>query len=307
MPSCGVWFGAAANPLADESWDEALPAFEDVLDQPVQIAHYYNASPKLFPTEDMIKRAREPGKKRMLLLNWKPEMGRTWAQVAAGDPEVDAAIDAEAAYLKSTFTEKFFLGIHHEPEDEVKPAAGSGFTAKDYKAMYRYVAQRLESQGVTNAVFVMNYMGTPKWGSQPWFEDLYPGDDVVDWIAEDPYIFGSDPEWSGGGLGGALNRTQRAYPKWPGFYTWATAKHPGKPIMLAEWGVDRQLGDKARKAVFGLMASQLATYPQVKALVYWNETEKDIVGETLLRADDEEVAVLRTALRSAQLKPPPVP
>jgi hypothetical protein len=241
------------------------------------------------------------------LLNWKPEMGRTWAQVAAGDPEVDAAIDAEAEYLKSTFPEKFFLGIHHEPEEEIRPQAGSGYTAKDYKAMYRHVALRLKDRGVTNAVFVMNYMGTPRWGSQPWFEDLYPGDDVVDWIAEDPYIFGADPEWASGGLGRALNRTQQIYPKWPGFYTWATKRHPGKPIMLAEWGVDRKLGTMARNEVFGTMASQLATYPQVKALVYWNETEFDPVGDTRLKAGDEEVAVLRTALRSRQLKPPAVP
>jgi len=307
VPSCGAWFGAAANPIGEESWDKALLAFEGVMGRRVDIAHYYNSSPELFPTEDMIIRARQAGKKRLLLLNWKPELGRTWAQVAKGDPEVDAAIDAEADYLRKTFPEKFFLAIHHEPEDEIKAATGSGYTAKDYRAMYRHVALRLKAKGVTNAVFVMNYMGSPYWGSQPWFEDLYPGDDVVDWIAEDPYIFGQDPEWASGGVGGALNRTQKAYPKWPGFYTWATTKHSGKPIMLAEWGIDRKLGEQIRKAAFGTMPSQLATYPQVKALVYWNETEFDPVGATELRAGDEAVGVLGKALRSSRLKPPPVP
>jgi hypothetical protein len=254
----------------------------------------------------MIKRAREPGKKRMLLLNWKPEMGRTWAQVAAGDPTVDAAIDAEAKYLKSTFPEKFFLGIHHEPEDEVKPAAGSGMTAKDYKAMYRHVALRLKADGVTNAVFVMNYMGTPHWGSQPWFEDLYPGDDVVDWIAEDPYIFSENPVW-GSGIGRAVNRTAEDFPKWPGFYTWATTKHPGKPIMLGEWGVDRKLGETKRSAIFAAIPAQLKPYPEVKALVYWNETEFGTVGETLLAPEDPSVKILRKVLDSLPLKPPAVP
>jgi hypothetical protein len=306
VPKCGVWFGAAANPIGNESWDEALPAFEKVIGQPVDIAHYYNSSPGLFPSANMIKRAREPGKKRILLLNWKPEMGRTWAQVAAGDPVVDAAIDAEASYLKTSFPEKFFLTIHHEPEEEVRPAEGSGMTAKDYRAMFRHVVERLRSNGVTNAVYVMNYMGTPHWGSQPWFDDLYPGDDVVDWIAEDPYIFSDNPEWSSG-LGRAVNRTQRIYPNWPGFYTWATAKHPDKPIMLAEWGVDRKLGEPKRSAVFGTMASQLAAYPQLKALVYWNETEFRTVGETLLAPDDPSVATLRKAIDTPPLKPPAVP
>ncbi|WP_432949198.1 hypothetical protein ACQPXM_15780 [Kribbella sp. CA-253562] len=306
VPSCGVWFGAAANPLGGESWDEALPAFENVLGRTLDIAHYYNASPKLFPTADMISRAREPGKKRILLLNWKPEMGRTWAQVAAGDPEVDAAIDAQADYLRTTFPEKFFLTIHHEPEEEVRPAAGSGYTAADYAAMYRRVALRLKAKGATNAILVMTYRGAPYWGSQPWFEQLYPGDDVVDWIAEDPYIFGPDPEFSGG-VGQAVNRTQRAHPDWPGFYTWATTKHPGKPIMLAEWGVSQNLGEVKRSAVFTTMPDQLAAFPQVKALVYWNETDFKEIGATELRPGDPSVKALRTALRSPRLKPPPVP
>ena len=281
VPSCGAWVGAAANPLGSESWDEALPAFENTIGRTLDIAHYYNASPKVFPSADMIKRAREPGKKRMLLLNWKPEMGRTWAQVAAGDPEVDKAIDAEAAYLKSTFPEKFFLGIHHEPENEVKPAAGSGYTAKDYKAMYRHVALRLKAKGVTNAVFVMNYMGTPQWGSQPWFEDLYPGDDVVDWIAEDPYIFGSNAIWWND-FATAVNRKDTyTNPNWPGFYTWATTKHPGKPIMLGEWGVNEQTTLGRNKAdILRTVHAGLAKLPQVKALVYWNETKMGTVGET---------------------------
>jgi hypothetical protein len=283
VPSCGAWFGAAANPLGSESWDAALPAFESTIGRTVDIAHYYNSSPKVFPSADMIKRAREPGKKRILLLNWKPEMGRTWAQVAAGDPAVDAAIDAEAKYLKTTFPEKFFLGIHHEPEDDVKPAAGSGMTAKDYRAMYRHVALRLKANGVTNAVFVMNYMGTPHWGSQSWFADLYPGDDVVDWIAEDPYIFGNSKDWWTD-FANAVNRKDTyTYPNWPGFYTWATTKHPGKPIMLGEWGVNEQLTfGKTKADILNTVDEGLAKLPALKALVYWNETKFDPVGLTRL-------------------------
>jgi len=302
VPSCGVWWGAAANPLQDESWDEALGAFEDTVDQAVDIAHYYNASPKLFPTSEMIQRAREPGKNRLLLLNWKPEMGRTWAQVAAGDPEVDAAIDAEADYMKSTFGEKFFLAVHHEPEDEVDPRAASGMTAKDFRAMYRYVVLRLRARGVTNAVTVMNYMGTPHWGSQPWFDDLYPGDDVVDWIAEDPYIIGTDPDWSSG-FAQAVDRTQSAYPRWPGFYTWATTKHPGKPIMLGEWGVDRRLGKTKRAAVFAGIPSQIAQFPRLKALVYWHAPKRQEVGTTAFTRGEPALDALRSALAAPQMRP----
>ena len=165
-PSCGVLFGVAANPLGDESWDDALTSFEKTIGRTVDIAHYYSSSPDLFPAADMIQRAREPGNKRLLMLNWKPEMGRTWAEVAAGDPAVDAAIDAEAVYLKEKFSEKFFLAIHHEPEEEIDTTPGSGMNATDYRAMYRHVALRLRQDGVTNAVFVMNYAGSAKWGAR---------------------------------------------------------------------------------------------------------------------------------------------
>jgi hypothetical protein len=294
VPSCGVWWGATANPLATESWDTALGNLESQMGRPFDIAHYYNASPKLFPTAAMIARAREPGKNRILLLNWKPEMGRTWAQVAAGDAVVDKAIDDQAAYLKKNFTEKFFLVVHHEPEDEIKPAAGSGYTAKDYAAMNRYVVKRLRAGGVTNAVTVMNYMGTPHWGSQSWFADLYPGDDVVDWIAYDPYIFGSAPNWWQS-FSSVLNRTDTyTYPNWPGFYNWATQKHPSKPLMLAEWGVNEQTGAGLTKAsIFQGIPAALKTHPRLKALVYWNQNDFNPVGTTRFDSSPSALAAAR--------------
>jgi hypothetical protein len=302
VPSCGALFGAAANPLGDESWDTALTSFESTIGRTVDIAHYYNSSPDLFPTAEMIQRAREPGKKRLLLLNWKPELGKTWAQVAKGNKKVDAAIDAEAEYLKTTFPEKFFLAIHHEPEEEVDPTPGSGMTATDYRAMYRHVVERLRQDGVTNAVFVMNYAGTAKWGSQPWFESLYPGDDVVDWIAEDPYIFGDSPDyWTN--FASAVDRRELAsYPAWPGFYSWAVSTHPSKPIMLGEFGIDEQNKNSMSKAgLLGTVGVGLARHPRIKAVVYWNETGLDPVGETRLDSSPATQQAARKLLTTGPL------
>ncbi len=107
VPSCGAWWGVAANPLDDESWDQALSNFENQIGRSVDIAHYYHKAPELFPPAGEIARAHQKDHERILYLNWKPEMGRSWAQVAAGDPQVDAYIDKEAAYLKQKFTDKF--------------------------------------------------------------------------------------------------------------------------------------------------------------------------------------------------------
>lgn len=295
-PKCGTWWGVAPNPLAGESWDRALTNFENQIQRPVNIVHYYHSSGQLFPTASEIARANQPGKERLLLINYKPEGGKTWAQVAAGAQ--DQRLNQLAAYIKANFNQPFFLTIHHEPEEEVKPTAGSGYTAQDYRAMYRHVVLRLRAQGATRIVTVMNYIGLPKWGSQPWFENLYPGNDVVDWIAYDPYIFGSGSYW--GPVSDLFNRKFPEYPKWPGFYSWATQFAPGKPLMLAEWGVGEQPGNPAGKPdFFKALGSQAKNWPAVKAMVYWNAAADRTVGATRI---DSTTASLQ-AYRNTGLMP----
>ncbi len=198
VPSCGVWWGIGAVPLGSEGWNQAITDFDTTQNRSSDLLHYYHVGAGNFPTPLEISRSLENGQHRVLLENWKPELGRTWAQVAAGDPAVDAEIDDEANYLRNNYTTPFFLAVHHEPENEIIASEGSGYTAADYAAMYRHVVLRLKADGVTNAVFVMNYMGSPNWGEKSWFNDLYPGDDVVDWIAEDPYSIGGGGIWRAG-------------------------------------------------------------------------------------------------------------
>jgi hypothetical protein len=263
VPSCGVWWGIGPNPLGSESWDQSLTDFENQQGRLSDVLHYYHVGAGLFPSAHEIARSHEGGETRLLMENWKPELGNTWAQVAAGVPAVDNEIDNEAAYLKSHFTTKFFLSVHHEPEDEVVPTPGSGYTAADYAAMYRHVVTRLKADGVTNAVFVMDYMGYSKWGEQSWFSSLYPGDDVVDWIAYDPYSTGN------GTFASMVNATDGA--RWPGFYTWATSAHPGKPLMLGEWGVTEAANNPNGKAnFFNTMPAMETAFPAIKAVLYWN-------------------------------------
>ena len=56
-----------------------------------------------------------------------------------------------------------------------------------------------------------------------------------------------------------------------GFYGWATTKHPGKPVMVAEWGVYHSLKRTADKGkVFDTVLAQLKARPAVKAMVYFD-------------------------------------
>lgn len=260
IPSCGAWWGIAPEVFTGRSPAVALERAERRMGRKAAILHVYHRGEQLFPTKEERRLARS----RLLLINWKPSLNRSWAEIAAG--RLDRRIDRLARHIKRTFRKRFFLTIHHEPENDVRPNPGSGRTARDYAAMFRHVVTRLRERGVTNAVTVMTYMGAPNWASKRWFGDLYPGDDVVDWVALDPYADARVRDFAG-----LVNKTRPDYPNWPGFYKWMQARFPGKPIMVAEWGVFENPRDPRHKEnLFTSAARQISRFPQIKALVYFD-------------------------------------
>ena len=263
VSSCGRWLGVAAQAYSPLTSKAAMAVDEDFSGSPFAIAHVYNTNGKLFPSASDISLATEAGRNRLLFENWKPATNQTWAQIAAGGS--DARIDTEAAYLKSTFNLPFFLSVWHEPENDVNLAAGSGMTPTDYQAMFRHVVQRVRGDGANKFVSVMNYMGFGRWDSM--VNSLYPGDDVVDWIAYDPYQYSP-----GTGAGHDFKTMVNApYKTSPGFYTWATTTHPSKPLMLGEWGGFYSPADPAGQAAFfNTVASQIGAFPALKAYVYFD-------------------------------------
>jgi hypothetical protein len=288
VPSCGAWLGVAPGAHDfSRSRTEQLATFEANARRKMDVMHVYHTDTQLFPTADEIKMAREPGRNRLLFINWKPSSGKSWKAVGAGDPAVDAQIDKLSAHIKSTFPERFFLSIFHEPENDVNPTAGSGWTAADYKAMYRHVALRLKANGVDNAILTMVYMGFAKWGAQPWFEDLYPGHDVVDWLGYDPY---ASVDSSSSDFATMVNKKLGAYAGWPGFYSWAQQRVPGKPMVLAEWGVAESASNPGGKAEFfrGVVADA-KQFPRLKALLYF-DSAKAHNGDTRIASTARSMA-----------------
>lgn len=288
VPSCGAWLGVAPGAHDfSKTRTQQLAAFEASAGRKMDLMHVYHTDGQLFPTSDEITMARESGRNRVLFVNWKPSSGKSWAQVAAGDPTVDAQIDKLSAHIKKVYPGRFFLSIFHEPENDVNPAAGSGWTAADYRAMYRHVALRLKANGTDNAVLAMVYMGFAKWGAQPWFNDLYPGHDVVDWLGYDPY---ASVDSNGSDFATMVNKKLGAYAGWPGFYTWAEQRVPGKPMMLAEWGVAESAANPDGKAGFfrGVVADAKA-FPRLKALVYF-DSAKAHNGDTRIASSARSLA-----------------
>lgn len=301
VPSCGVLYGASANPLSGESWDQALVNFEKTSGRTMDIAHYYKRGQSaMFPNTAELNRQDETGKNRILFYNWKPS-GMTWRKVADG--AADSYLKQLAAHMKANADKPFYLSLNAEMEDEVNTAAGSGQTATDYRDFFRHVTQVLRANGASNMVTVMNYTGIQKWGEMSWFKDLYPGNDVVDWIAQDPYAFGKPPVWLTD-FAGLVNRTSNSS-TWPGFYNWAAANYPDKPQMLGEWGVDEDPAYPTYKADFFKTAgAQLAKLPKLKALVYWDSSGVEpsgnvlSVGDTLVTSKTTSLAAYKSFANS---------
>ena len=266
IPSCGVLWGAAAGGFSDAPRDEALKAWETTSGRTAAIFHQYHKGDEIFPTKAEIAMTRDPAHPRVLLLNWKIAYGSTWAKVAAGAQ--DARIDAFAARIKAGYSEKFFLALNHEPENDVIARAGSGWTAKDFAAMYRHTILRLRAKGVTNAVNVLAYMGNEKWMSQSWWADLYPGDDVVDWIGLDSYVSAEKNTYHYGQFADLLDRKGATGPGW---YDWAITQHPSSrswwPSGASTTGSTNTV-DKS--AGYNSVLPELAKRPGIKAIVYFD-------------------------------------
>ena len=240
VPNSGALWGTSKF---DKGWEAQMGRKFDIV-------HFYHQWGQDFPTAEERSLAAEG---RLLLINWKSP--GSWAAVANGSQ--DGQINATATRLKA-FGKKLFLAFHHEPENDV---GGAGQPA-DYARAYRHVVDVFNRVGADNVIFVWNMMGFVG-GYGDIYPTLYPGDQYVDWIAYDPY------NWYGcksGQKGRSFAQITKA------FYDWTAAHAPGKPLMLAEYGLREQSGSSMSKADWfrDELVQLKTTRTRLKALVYFN-------------------------------------
>jgi beta-mannanase len=252
-PSPGpAGFSAAMAPNSGALWGTSKfdKGWESQMGRKFDIVHVYHQWSQDFPTAEERALAAEG---RLLLINWKSP--GSWPAVANGSQ--DAQITATANRLKA-FGRKVFLAFHHEPENDV---GGAGQPA-DYARAFRHVVDVFNRVGADNVLFVWNMMGYVG-GYGGIYPTLYPGDQYVDWIAYDPY------NWYGcraGSKGRSFAQITKP------FYDWTAAHAPGKPLMLAEFGLREQGAGMPSKAEWfrDALGQLRTTRTRIKALVYFN-------------------------------------
>jgi hypothetical protein len=184
-----------------------------------------------------------------------------WADIASG---------AEDAYITAIATEfarwgvPAFLVFDSEPEVHL---ATHG-TPAEYRAAWRRVVEGFRAAGATNVAFVWattSYELRTDVGDRDLVEQLYPGDDLVDWIGVDPYNFNENGDWES---------FADVVDPW---YRWVTRLHPDKPLMMVEWGSKEDPERPDRKAAWLLdaLVQLRERYPKIRAAVYFDEEKHE--------------------------------
>jgi len=235
-PGCGAWLSATSNFHGVSGLRNRIEEHETRILQKLDVVHSYHTVGDNQLSADETYFINRPG--TILFANWKP--ASVWAQAAGGNSSIDAGIDSMADSIKSVAPKKILLTVFHEPENDVLGGApqcspsiyvGTAGTPAEYRGMWANVRNRFAAKGVGNVVWVMNYMGYKQWDCM--INDLWPGNNNVDWVMWDPYFSGND----------TFNSKIGRYYSLLESLTDASHAYNSKTWGLAEWGawyVDQQ-------------------------------------------------------------------
>ena len=193
--SCRPWLGAVTNsyPQVPSDSKSQFLYHESRVGRQLDIVRVYYGYTATGLTANDIYFAKRPG--TILEVTWKAT--QTWGTISTHNK----TIDSMAASIKALGTTKIFLSLWHEPENDVSPGGdancptlqyrGKAGTVAQYKNMWSYVEGRFAKDGVTNVLWYLDYMNWPPWMCL--VPDLYPGNNLVDWIMFNAYGSGNPP------------------------------------------------------------------------------------------------------------------
>lgn len=203
------------------------------------------------------------------------------AAVVRGD--YDFYVDQWAADA-ARFGRPIFVRFAHEMNDPYRyPWGPQNNAAADYVAAWKRVVDRSRAAGAGNVIWVWS----PHVAYKGW-EQYYPGDTHVDWVATGALNFGTVAHWS----------------QWWSFAEIFGKEYPrlaryGKPMMVAEFGSLAVGGDRAawyRQALTDLPRR----YPAVRALLFFHTSGDQTVTyqkiDWTIAGDSAVAAAVREAI-----------
>jgi len=280
--SCRPWLGAESGGYGVTGFRASMLEHEARIGRQLDVVHEY-LQPGDLPSSDVFTLARRPG--TIALVNWR--VADKWADADGRSATVNTRIDAMADSIKSLGSTKIMLAVFHEPENDISPGTqptcpgrsytGSSGAVAQYVDMWHNVRARFDAKGVSNVVWVMNYMGWEGWNCV--VDALWPGNSYVDWVTWDPYPRNVGWDYHVGGFYNFLTAHSNA-----------THDYLSKPWGLSEFGcvgstqaLAYQMYDDAKRALDN------NTYPKIKLYTVWDQHTSS--------STDNRVAYTRTGVR----------
>ena len=235
----GAVLGAFVQDNAGGSLVDAQRRFERMIGQRLRATRVYLKWDSQFPN-DQIKWLKRKNRTIVLSVKSVRQDGSSvpWRSVADAAPGSDIhATMMDWARRVRAFDKHIYLIFNHEPESQANDALGS---SSDFVAAWRNFVQVFRQQEVRNVSWTWTmtdwaFETTDERAANYW----YPGDDFVDVIGADLYN-SADCSVSG-------RPWQTFREKIVPIRSWAK-DHPGKPIVLPEWGSTEDPTDPGRKA-----------------------------------------------------------
>ncbi|WP_148571403.1 fibronectin type III domain-containing protein [Nocardioides caldifontis] len=195
---CRPMFGASSNgtPDVDGTKRDQILNFEQRVGRQLDIVHLYHGAGNMSHQLDEHDLYFINRPDTLLYLNW-PVTTTSFASAAGGNAQMNGYIRQMARSIKALGDKKLFLAVHHEPENDIaftcpgqSTRPGTMGTAAEYVAMWHNIRSIFDAEGVDNVVWVMNYMNYPAYECM--IDDLWPGDEYVDWITFNGYQGGNN-------------------------------------------------------------------------------------------------------------------
>lgn len=294
VPSCGVLLGVTSpRPELD-----SLLESEQVLGRQVDFVYRFHWLDDDFPTSEELALVRDG---RLLHYSLDTHVSDpsspyhlTWSQVAQGAADDRLRVIARNIAAAPTTV---WMTFEHEADQQGRDWQGSG---ADFGAAWRRVRAVFDQEGADNVVWTWVVMGTG-----PRIEraaELWPGNDVVDWISWEAY----DPA---GCRVGSLEESKAVdfEASFALFYRWYRSEgarrgmDPDLPIMISESGSSIRPGQSGKRADwYAEIPAVLARYPQVKAIGLWDH-DGNALCDYRLAVDPLVVDAVRRAVGQDRL------
>jgi hypothetical protein len=207
---CRPWFGAAVGSNPGVARDKVVEFnyVERLIGHQLDIFRDYHSPPGIGPlgtlplNPDEIALAQRPH--TYIDVNWKP--AATWGQADGGNPAVNRNIARAAASIKAIAPHKIFLTLGWEPQRSVtsdpsnpqchlSPNANGG-TPAQYVAMWQNVEKIFRENGTTNVIWAMDYSAPAHGLFSCLVPQLWPGNNLVDWVLYDAYSRTAQGTWA---------------------------------------------------------------------------------------------------------------